>query len=72
MSPQADVFLEIYERRRGGGTDLEEDAAMSTYAALLDKDLRIAVELARQHGVDLPGSALLTGRGSSIYCSPPS
>ena len=55
---QSEVFLDIYERRRLDRGDSAEQATFATYAALSDKDLRHAVEVAAAHGLDLPGPRL--------------
>src|SRR5690606_28203363 len=45
LSTQSDVFLEISERRRRDPGPPHEQDAFRTYSALLEKDLRAAVEL---------------------------
>ena len=67
LSPQSEIYLEIYERRRAGAGDGPETEYLRTSAAVLEKDLRIAVELAARHGLELPGSALVAPRGLEVY-----
>ena len=67
LSSQSEVFLEIYERRRLDRGTEAESATFRTYAALLDKDLRHAVELGAAHGVDLPAARLMSTRGAATY-----
>jgi len=67
LSDQSAVWLEIYERRRLDPGPPEEEAMLRTSAALLDKDLRHAVELGDRLGVDLPGVRLMVGRGAATY-----
>lgn len=68
LSGQADILLEIHERRRsiGAGPDPEADYFRGA-SALLAKDLGHAVELAREGGLELPGAALTRGLGAEIY-----
>ena len=70
LSAQSDIYQEIYERRRTEPGDEEEQRYMRANAALLEKDLGIAVDLAARHGVQLPGCALLSTRGAKIYRAP--
>lgn len=67
LSRQSEVFLDIYERRRldPGGT--AENVTFATYAALSDKDLRHAVEVAAAHGLDLPGARMVSTMGRQLY-----
>jgi len=67
LSPQMEVFLDIYERRRldPGGT--AENATFATYAALSDKDLGHAVEVAAARGLDLPGARMVSTMGDQLY-----
>lgn len=67
LSPQTEVWLDIYERRRLDPGDTTENATFATYAALLDKDLRHAVELADAGGIDIPGARSMVGRGAETY-----
>ncbi len=67
LSPQSEVFFDIYERRRLDPGPAAESDTFRTYAALLDKDLRHAVELAAVHGLELPGSRLMSTRGAATY-----
>ncbi len=67
LAPQAKVFLDIYERRRKDGGDEAEEVMFATYAALCDKDLRHAVETAGAHGLDLPGSRVVSTMGDRLY-----
>jgi PPOX class probable F420-dependent enzyme len=67
LSSQSEVFLDIYERRRldPGGT--AENATFATYAALSDKDLGHAVEVAAANGLDLPGARMVATMGDRLY-----
>jgi 3-hydroxyisobutyrate dehydrogenase len=67
LSPQMDIYQEIYERRRTDPGDAEEQRYMRANAALLAKDLEIAVDLAARRGVALPGCSLASQRGTDIY-----
>ena len=67
LSPQSEVFLDIYERRRLDPGAPAEQAVFATYAALSDKDLRHAVEVAAAHGLDLPGARLASTMGAQFY-----
>lgn len=67
LSSQSEVWLDIYERRRLDPGDEAERATFRTYAALLDKDLRHALELADGLGLDLPGTRAMAGRGAATY-----
>jgi 3-hydroxyisobutyrate dehydrogenase len=67
LSSQSEVWLDIYERRRVEPGDEVEQATFGTYAALLDKDLRHALELADGLGLDLPGARAMSGRGAATY-----
>lgn len=67
LSPQSEVFLDIYERRRVDPGAPSEQALFATYAALSDKDLRHAVEVAAAHGLDLPGARLASTMGARFY-----
>ncbi|MBL7501125.1 NAD(P)-dependent oxidoreductase [Frankia sp. CNm7] len=67
LSAQSEIFLRIYERRRHGIGTEEEDEVMRVSATLLDKDLRHAVAVAREHGQSLPVSELLQGTGENVY-----
>lgn len=71
LSSQSEVWLDIHERRRVDPGGLDEQATFRTYAALLDKDLRAAVELAGSLGLDLPGARLMVGRGPATYAVDP-
>jgi 3-hydroxyisobutyrate dehydrogenase len=67
LSPQMDIYQEIYERRRTDPGDAEEQRYMRANAALLEKDLGIAVSLAARHGAALPGCSLAAQHGADIY-----
>jgi 3-hydroxyisobutyrate dehydrogenase len=67
LSRQSEVFLDIYERRRLDPGAPDEQAVFATYAALSDKDLRHAVEVAAAHGLDLPGARLASTMGPQFY-----
>jgi 3-hydroxyisobutyrate dehydrogenase len=67
LSQQSEVFLDIYERRRLDPGSPAEQATFATYAALSDKDLRHAVEVAAAHGLELPGARLAATMGAQFY-----
>jgi 2-hydroxy-3-oxopropionate reductase len=71
LSPQSAILAEIRERRRTTPGDEFEEHHMRIAAEVLEKDLRIAVEVAAEHGLDLPGAALLTTRGADVYLARP-
>jgi 3-hydroxyisobutyrate dehydrogenase-like beta-hydroxyacid dehydrogenase len=71
LSAQSEVFLDIYERRRTDPGAAAENTTFATYAALSDKDLRHAVEVASAYGLDLPGSRLVATMGEQLYCVDP-
>jgi 3-hydroxyisobutyrate dehydrogenase len=67
ISPQSAILAEIYERRRHTPGDAFEEHHMRIAAEVLEKDLRIAVEVASEHGLSLPGASVLTSRGADVY-----
>lgn len=67
LSEQSSVWLGIYEARLAGGTDPASDADMATASDLFGKDLRHAVDLGAELGVDLPVSAAASGLGDQVY-----
>jgi 3-hydroxyisobutyrate dehydrogenase-like beta-hydroxyacid dehydrogenase len=67
LSPQSAILAEIYERRRHTPGDDFEEHHMRIAAEVLEKDLRIAIEVASEHGLSLPGAAVLTNRGADVY-----
>jgi 3-hydroxyisobutyrate dehydrogenase len=67
LSPQMDIYQEIYERRRTEYGDAEEQRYMRANAALLAKDLGIAIDLADRHGTALPGCSLVSRQAAAIY-----
>ena len=67
LSPQSAILAEIYERRRTTPGDPFEEHHMRIAAEVLEKDLRIATEVATEHGLHLPGAAVLDGRGHEVY-----
>jgi 3-hydroxyisobutyrate dehydrogenase-like beta-hydroxyacid dehydrogenase len=62
-----DIYQEIYEQRRTNRGDAEQQRYMRANAALLEKDLAIAVDLAARHGTALPGCSLVSQQGAAIY-----
>ena len=70
MSPSFRTYHDIYERRaelaRDGEADPERELFW-TYAAVMDKDVRQAVALAAERGVELPAAIALQGRGAETY-----
>jgi 3-hydroxyisobutyrate dehydrogenase-like beta-hydroxyacid dehydrogenase len=71
LSPQSAILAEIYERRRARRGDAFEEHHMRIAAEVLEKDLRIATEVAAEHGLHLPGAAVLDGRGHEVYRARP-
>jgi 3-hydroxyisobutyrate dehydrogenase-like beta-hydroxyacid dehydrogenase len=71
LSPQQELFLAIYERRRRGEVDDVEDEIMQISAAILDKDLDDALAVAENHGVRLPVAERLAGMGDDVYLVDP-
>jgi 3-hydroxyisobutyrate dehydrogenase-like beta-hydroxyacid dehydrogenase len=67
MSEQSSVWLGIYEARRRGDSDPVLDANMVTAADLFAKDLRHAVELGADLGVDLAASAAAVPFADQVY-----
>jgi 3-hydroxyisobutyrate dehydrogenase len=67
LSPQERVFHDIYERRRLHAGDEAERAEFETYAALFEKDLRLALRLAVEHGLQLSGARAALGQGDQMY-----
>ena len=67
LSEQSSVWLGIYEARRRGETDPVLDANMVTAADLYAKDLRHAVALGADLGVDLAASAAAIPFADQIY-----
>lgn len=71
LSPQSAILAEIYERRRATPGDAFEEHHMRIAAEVLEKDLRIATEVAAEYGLHLPGAAVLDGRGREVYRARP-
>jgi len=71
LSPQSAILAEIYERRRATPGDAFEEHHMRIAAEVLEKDLRIATEVAAEYGLHLPGAAVLDGRGHEVYRAHP-
>jgi len=71
LSPQSAILAEIYERRRSTPGDAFEEHHMRIAAEVLEKDLRIANEVADGYGLHLPGAAVLDGRGHEVYRARP-
>jgi 3-hydroxyisobutyrate dehydrogenase-like beta-hydroxyacid dehydrogenase len=71
LSPQSAILAEIYERRRSTPGDAFEEHHMRIAAEVLEKDLRIANEVAAEYGLHLPGAAVLDGRGHEVYRARP-
>ena len=71
LSPQSAILAEIYERRRATPGDAFEEHHMRIAAEVLEKDLRIATEVAAEYGLHLPGAAVLDGRGHEVYRARP-
>jgi 3-hydroxyisobutyrate dehydrogenase-like beta-hydroxyacid dehydrogenase len=67
LSQQSEVWLDIYEARRRGDTDPVMDTNMTTAADLFTKDLRHAVALGAEHGLDLAASAAAIPFADQIY-----
>lgn len=67
LSPQERVFHDIYERRRLDAGDAAERAEFETYAALFEKDLRLALRLAAAHGLQLSGARAALGQADEMY-----
>jgi 3-hydroxyisobutyrate dehydrogenase-like beta-hydroxyacid dehydrogenase len=67
LSEQSSVWLDIYEARRRGQSDPVLDANMVTAADLYAKDLRHAVALGAEKGVDLAASAAAIPFADQIY-----
>jgi 3-hydroxyisobutyrate dehydrogenase-like beta-hydroxyacid dehydrogenase len=70
LSHQQEIYLPIFESRRDGHGSPEQDAFLTTSAALFDKDLAYAVAVAGGHNVALPAAAGMIGRGAEIYVVP--
>ena len=67
MSPSFRVYHDIYEHRVGLADDERGPGPFTTYAAILEKDLRQAVEVAAGYGLALPAAELVRHRGDEIY-----
>jgi 3-hydroxyisobutyrate dehydrogenase len=67
LSEQSSVWLDIYETRRRGGTDPVMDTNMVTAADLFAKDLRHAVALGAELGLDLAASAAAVPFADQVY-----
>lgn len=67
LSPAMKLMLVTRDRRLGGAADAFGDAQMRTYAAILEKDLRVAIEVANERGLALPAAALVSQRAEFIY-----
>ena len=67
MSPSFRVYHDIYEHRVGLADGEREPGPFATYAAILEKDLRQAVEVASGLGVALPVAEVVRHRGAEIY-----
>ncbi|CAO5237210.1 NAD(P)-dependent oxidoreductase [Frankia sp. AgKG'84/4] len=67
LSTQSDLYLGILEARRViTGMDEDHDRFAGA-SAVLEKDLRHAIDLAAQFGVDLPGARLVRTMGDTIF-----
>jgi 3-hydroxyisobutyrate dehydrogenase-like beta-hydroxyacid dehydrogenase len=67
MSPSFRVYHDIYEHRVGLPDGEREPGPFATYASILEKDLRQAVEVAAGFGLQLPVAELVRHRGEEIY-----
>ncbi len=67
LSPAMQLMLETREQRLGRDANAFGDAQMRTYAEILEKDLRVALEVANEHGLELPGAALASQRARFLY-----
>jgi len=73
LSAQADVMLTIHERRRSEDASstttntAHEDHVMRMASEVLEKDLRIAIELAQAYDLELPGAVVTQPLGDVLY-----
>jgi 3-hydroxyisobutyrate dehydrogenase len=67
LSEQSEVWLGIYESRRAGETSPVMESNMTTAADLFGKDLRHAVDLGAELGLDMPVSAAARDLGDQVY-----
>lgn len=67
LSSLSAFFMPHYQHRRDDPHTDEEDALLEGAAALVQKDLSDASELAKAYGIDLPVAELISGFGSKIF-----
>lgn len=67
LSKLSAFFMPHYQHRRDHPHNKDEDALLQVAAALVEKDLGDAAQLAREHGINLPVAELVSGFGSKIF-----
>ncbi len=67
LSPAMKLMLEVRDKRLRAAADVFGDAQMRTYAAILEKDLRVALEVANERGLRLPGAAIASQSAEFVY-----
>lgn len=66
LSTSMQIMHRVREERRAGRDDTPRDV-LQRYCEVLVKDLRVAVELARENGLELPGAELTATRPERIH-----
>lgn len=67
LSPAMKLMLEVRDARVLGHPEAQGDELMRTYADILQKDLRVAIEVANAKRIALPGAALASQLADVVY-----
>jgi hypothetical protein len=67
LSELSNGYMKYYKHFRDDPHSEFEDEALKVAAALLDKDLSDAVELAESHDLSLPIAKLLSHAGAKVF-----
>jgi 3-hydroxyisobutyrate dehydrogenase len=70
LSEQGERYLRMLEGPAPDPDDQEATATRRTFADILEKDLRHAVDLGRTLGLELPGADLVSSKGDELYRVP--
>ncbi|MCA9510833.1 MAG: NAD(P)-dependent oxidoreductase [Myxococcales bacterium] len=70
LSRAMKLMLEVRDARVAGAPGAQGDELMRTYADILEKDLRVAIEVANEHRVPLPGAAVASQLAEVVYALP--
>lgn len=67
LSPAMRLMLESRDKRLANAPGAFSDTQMQTFAEILEKDLRVAIEVANERGLALPGAAVVSQCAAFIY-----